>query len=1775
VRGAGQEAVVEAVAGEDFVRLKVVNGPELVLHPDSLRELLASQQGETPAQARAASDPSLPTRVEVPARFAWRGLGAGAGGGTRAGGEVLQVVLDTFEVVKGGAAQWAGEELRDLVDGQVDAGLYALQRGKLEKLKEHGAKLAPGFVPPGGGKDLLVLLHGTFSETAGTFGKLWEQHAAGVAALFDNFGDRVYGFDHATLGESPLANALRLARVLPDDTVLHLLSHSRGGLVAETLARACAREPAAEELALLNDSERSALGELRDVVRSKRVSVARVVRVACPARGTTLAGKRLDAYLSVLRWALELSGVPVAPALVDFLQEIARQRTDVDTFPGLAAMMPASSLVQWLHAEGPPIPGELRVVAGDVTGDSVWSWVKTLASDAFFWTDNDFVVQTRSMYGGSLRGEQRATFLLDRGGKVSHFGYFSHATTADAVVNGLTLDAPPGFGVIGPRSYAGADSSGVRSGALDDPRERPAVFVLPGILGSNLRYDHDRIWVGLRFLTGFKKLAYDPADTHVHEDGPFDPFYAELLAYLAVDHHALGFAFDWRKPIEGEARLLAQKLEEALEARKDNGQPVWVIAHSMGGLVMRCVEWLAPATWRRFMDQPQARFLMLGTPNGGSWKPMRVLTGDDALGNGLAFAGDLFDPARARGLMAAFPGFLQLQAGLDSSELGTTEGWEELAAFDRAELVAASPWHAAFAHLQAWGIPSGAALDDGRKLAGKLAAQNLGKYGKQILLIVGRAQWTTDGFKRGTGGIEYSELEYEGDGTVLHRSACVPGVRTFELDAEHGDLARQPRAFASFLKLLESGELPAQTPVKPFSQGVRGTARAALAPVQRLVRPARDALPLRPDAGNDALTRAGAERKHAQESTGLALSVRVVNGHLKFVRQPLLLGHYRSMRLTGTEDAIDRLIGHGMRDVLRTGNYPDVVGSNRIFPNRQAEAGNSYKLPMPEAAIVVGLGEEGELDGAKLAQAIEKAVLSYAQRLVESRQTAPAQFELAATLLGSGGANMSVSTSARAVVRGVRAANAQLVAVGWPLVSALSLIELFLERAVEAWRALDSLRSSASGVITLKETVERGAGGMLRPLESKYRGANYDFVTVSTVEREATSFLQYTLDTHRARAEVQAQALQPEFVAELASAAGSHTNRDDALARTLFDLLVPVELEPYLVGASRLVLQLDRAAASMPWELLDRDGDDGSGEPWALRCQLIRKLRTEEFRHEPVGAGRQGGILVIGAPQCPANYADLPGARAEARAVAQALTRSDGEGLEPKVLLDQDGITILSALLGRPYRIVHVAGHGAPGRPADPSTNERARPPGIVLDGTKLLSSAELRCMRNVPELVFVNCCFLAEIPDGLTLESRAAFASGVAEELIMLGVRCVVAAGWAVDDMAALEFATTFYRSILNGSRFVEAVTAARGATWKKHPQSNTWAAYQCYGDPDWTWSTSQTDDVDAVAFETIVSSVGLQTKLQALTSEVKYEDKKPERIRDELNVLAALHQATWGDQGEVAEAFAEAYTAAALPEQALAWYDRALRAPDGRASFRSLQQRQNILVREAEKYFAALEPARRKLEAPAVMARIESAVAALGPLQTLVASKNPRDLETLSVVGSAKKRLALIAQSIDALDESARFLREMGQLYTRALELGVELDHDDLYYPGGNALLGHVIDAFGTDAPAPLAPQLVAAIEASIDRTMRLAPDFWPAITRIELRIYQALNDRRLAAELDAIQRALEDLKERVQAPWYWKSPRDQARLYVPLYSAACKDEQERQAAAALLTLLAGLGP
>jgi hypothetical protein len=218
----------------------------------------------------------------------------------------------------------------------------------------------------------------------------------------------------------------------------------------------------------------------------------------------------------------------------------------------------------------------------------------------------------------------------------------------------------------------------------------------------------------------------------------------------------------------------------------------------------------------------------------------------------------------------------------------------------------------------------------------------------------------------------------------------------------------------------------------------------------------------------------------------------------------------------------------------------------------------------------------------------------------------------------------------------------------------------------------------------------------------------------------------------------------------MVASASNLQSSDNDIGSTLFPLLVPIELEPYLTGSTEMQIALDSGTAAIPWELLDTASggrDAGDIRPWAIRTKLLRKLRTKDFRPQVVDADIRAHVLVIGEPKCDPNcYVRLPGARAEARAVAERLRMSGA--LDPETVIDlissdddtSGGIeaqAIIKALLVEgPWRIIHIAGHGAP-------PQKGGDPRGVVLSDNTYLGPREMQSMRIVPELVFINCCYL------------------------------------------------------------------------------------------------------------------------------------------------------------------------------------------------------------------------------------------------------------------------------------------------------------------------------------------------------------------------------------------------------------------------------------------------
>ena len=257
---------------------------------------------------------------------------------------------------------------------------------------------------------------------------------------------------------------------------------------------------------------------------------------------------------------------------------------------------------------------------------------------------------------------------------------------------------------------------------------RPAVFVLPGILGSNLKVDGKRIWLGWRLVNGLKRLAYTAGEAGRRRARRADRI--ELRRPCRVPrqtHEVIEFAFDWRRPIEDEARRLAARSTRR-STRATAERPAGAHPRALDGRPGRAHDAAREARDLAAHDGARRRAL----PDARHAE--RRLVGADAgavrrrhLRQLLAAFGAPFQDRAARALMARLPGFLQLQAALldDQLALRKHETWQELADDDLKRVRENSWWHRQEMQIgiYSWGAPPQDVLDRAVALRRRLDAQ--------------------------------------------------------------------------------------------------------------------------------------------------------------------------------------------------------------------------------------------------------------------------------------------------------------------------------------------------------------------------------------------------------------------------------------------------------------------------------------------------------------------------------------------------------------------------------------------------------------------------------------------------------------------------------------------------------------------------------------------------------------------------------------------------------------------------------------------------------------------------------------------------------------------------------------------------------------------------------------------------------------------------------------------------------------------------------------------
>ncbi|WP_341835988.1 CHAT domain-containing protein [Chitinophaga pollutisoli] len=1271
----------------------------------------------------------------------------------------------------------------------------------------------------------LLFLHGTASSFAGAFGALrgteiWR-------SLRKMYGNRILAFQHRTLTQSPLQNAEILAALLPQGAALHLVTHSRGGLIGDILARYAEESKRTGftklEKEYLQKYDRTgdltAIRALDGILPYKKISVAKTVRVACPASGTLLASRRLDHFFNVV---MNLLGMATGfhPAIVAFkalLAALVAAKGDPDSLPGLEAQQPASPFIRALNNPGPEetIDAPLYVISGISRAGVSWRGLAAILGKLYFRTGNDLVVDTASMHNGARRAANRVQYFLDQGGNASHFNYFSNSGSASAMLLALQYD---GSGTVaGFNTGSQMEGDALRSGIATGGKltrdqvtgNKPVAILIPGLLGSWLREGQETLWPDYDVLLkgGLTRLSME--NTKIEAEALPSSAYTELADALSDSHDVLTFPYDWRRSPVDTGALLAEKIHTLLQRRIH----VQIVAHGTGGLLVRELIYRHPEIWKALRAQGACSALLLGSPLGGTYRIPQLLFGEDAVMRQLAGLDLYHSTAELTEVFAGLPGLLcLLPTATTIDDFADVKTWEKLR-------------HAL--QKPGWPIPSENDLRSFAQYRQEVSEGMRHTTYAGVAYIAGQAppgHLTPDGYRDLPDGRIQFTGEPGGDGSSTWDSAIPEELKRqqqqYYTSVPYGALPCDKRIFTAIKEILRNGSTTLLRNTPPEARGIGGAAKP---------KPQKAAVAFGISPENLERSMLGLPQDTIYREGAVPITISLSNGDCKFAAHPVLVGHFLNDGLFSAEKAINYFLHGELARRHGLGLYPGDPGTSELF---------IVENPAPfKGAIIAGLGRQGELTPWLLAQTVEKAVLKYLSAFnspiaVPASVATPKRTVGISTLaIGCGYGGLSIESSVRAVITGVQHANDKIrdnydnaITVG-----EIEFIELFRDRAMGCFMAInhiDEEEKKQLHILWKNRTIIKRPGSRERMLIDN----NSDWWTRIQVrhieDRDKTDGageLRFTMSTDAAREEERILHVSRSGMQSLLNAMSGQNRWNPQLAKSMFEMLIPKDFKDQIKRQSNINWIVDTQTAEYPWELLQDALTDT--QPLSVNAGMVRQLATKDYRIR-INPVVSRTALIVADPDLKGTYGQLPGARHEGAKVQQLL---DAQDYNTWPLLNASDADILSALFARDYKIIHLAGHGV----FDPENYLKS---GMLIGAETCLNTTHLDQLPTVPEFVFVNCCFLGEMNGAAEAryQQRYQLAANFGTQLINNGVRAVIVAGWAVDDAAALDFTGRFYKEMFQGKNFGDAVKAARKHIFDLHGhRTNTWGAYQCYGDP------------------------------------------------------------------------------------------------------------------------------------------------------------------------------------------------------------------------------------------------------------------------------------------------------------------------------------------------------
>jgi hypothetical protein len=1264
----------------------------------------------------------------------------------------------------------------------------------------------------------LLLIHGTASSMHGSFGKMIDNKQPG---LWENlkltYGDRILALEHQTLTKSPFENATDIVKWLPSKVKLHIISTSRGGLVGEVLSKYCDIEkpgflPEHREL-IITDFGKESIELFENEIKTRQIQIEKFIRIACPAAGTTLCSNRLDLFLNVIINGIGMATGGTSTAIMSvckkLLADVLACKARPDILPGLYSMHPEADFIRVLNHRNETIHGSLHVIAGNnKIGPNLKAFI-TIITKLFYLGKNDWIVDTKSMSRGLFR-KQNIGYFYDEGSEVNHFSYFANADTQQAVNNALAAlpdTIAEGFESFDRTLPQNADR-GFFMGNLK-PKEvsgnKPVIVLIPGILGSNISKDNDEIYLDFWKIAWGKMAELSVDAPNVKATSLIGRFYTKFADAFSDEYDVAVFPFDWRLNLKGEADKLNVYVQKILQ--KAPGKTIRFVAHSMGGLVLReFISSYKESTWATVSKFEDHKVVFLGSPLGGSYLIPEILVGKGSRLKQLAGLDLLHSKKSLLSVFSRYDGMLSLlPINTKPYDFTKLETWQEM----KKNFVSVD-----------WVIPDESAMKKFADFHKSVREFNTDIYkSKNFIYVAGKSDSTVNGFYYSQQSLNQDKLIFtatsKGDGSVTWESGIPNEIkennRVYYTMVGHGDLANDKSLFGGIREILKTGQTSLLSKTPPIS---RGESDVFDMPEQLVEDMTQENL-------ENVMMGATLVNKVSKETTS-PLQIELKCGDLRYASFPILVGHLKGDGIVSAEKVVDSYLNNVLTRRLATGNYPGNIGECKYFQNPNGK---------PVGAIIVGMGKSEKLSGFQLEETVKYGVIEYLCSL-EKKETNQPTVGISTLLLGCAYAGLSVETAIKAIIAGVHKANESIKNNGpdiWPIVDKVEFVEIFEDRALQALLCLEQFKINPLMGINFEPKLQKLIGGRKR-LNFENNSDWWQRVTIQSAyhydeSNKRTHVFTFSSSMGAAREEVRKLYCSRVFIESLMKEISTREQWDGALAKSIFELLIPNDFKMAVRNQQNLLLILDEVTAGYPWEMLQ----DVSVQalPLATSVGMVRQLSTDEFR-PGVNYTMDSRALVIGNPNTEGFLPSLSGAKEEAEMVNNIFKEI---GYETVYSNEESSSAIIKKMFSSDYRIMHLAGHGL-FNANDPDTS------GMVVGPDVFLTTKEIEQLSCVPELVFINCCHLGNTNamSEAASQNRYKLAANLGTQLIKIGVKVVIAAGWAINDAAAKEFTKDFYEGMLSGLNFGDAIKEARKNCFERYPNSNTWGAYQCYGDQFYT---------------------------------------------------------------------------------------------------------------------------------------------------------------------------------------------------------------------------------------------------------------------------------------------------------------------------------------------------